>query len=144
MSIRAKVVQSWQRLSRRERRIIRQKIIRSGVATCRFRCKIIMGLVQGKTPAQLAAGGLCATSQVYRVAHSFLTEGLRGLADKREDNGPHKVDTRYVSTLLAVVAGSPQDHGYLRPTWTQEPLSRDPGEQTGTTNSVPTMHQPRR
>jgi hypothetical protein len=91
MSIRARVVQSWQRLSKCERRIIRQKSIRSGVAVCRFRCKIIIGLVRGKTPSQLAAGGLCVASQVYRVAHLFLTEGLRGLADKREDNGPHKV-----------------------------------------------------
>ena len=94
MSIRAKVVLSWQRLTRRERRIIRNKSIRSGVAVCRFRCKIIMALVQGKTPSQLAAGGLCSASQVYRVAHLFLEEGLRGMADKREDNGEHKVNAR--------------------------------------------------
>jgi transposase len=139
MTIRAKVVRAWQQLTRRERRILRQKSIRSGVAVCRFRCKIIMRLVQGKTPAQLAAGGLCAASQVYRVAHLFLSEGLRGLADKREDNGPHKVDARYVSALLGVVAGSPQGHGYLRPTWTQELLIRVLAERTGITISITTM-----
>jgi len=81
MTIRAQVVRAWQQLTRRERRIIRQKSIRSGAAGCRFRCKIITGLARGRTPAHLAAGGLCAASQVYRVAHLFLTEGLRGRAE---------------------------------------------------------------
>jgi transposase len=139
MSIRAKVVQAWQRLTKRERRIIRHKSIRSSVAVCRFRCKIIMSLVQGKTPTQLAAGGLCAASQVYRVAHLFLTEELRGMADKREDNGERKVDARYASELLAIVAGSPQDYGYLRATWTQELLILVLAQRLGVTISVATM-----
>jgi transposase len=139
MTIRAKVVLVWQQLTQRERRIIRHKSIRSGVAVCRFRCKIIMALVQGKSPSQLAAGGLCSASQVYRVAHLFLEEGLRGMADKREDNGEHKVDARYESELLTVVAGSPQDHGDLRPTWTQELLILVLAERMGVTISVATM-----
>jgi hypothetical protein len=64
MTIRAKVVLAWQQLTKRERRIIRHKSIRAGVAVCRYRCKIIMALVQGKTPSQLAADGLCSASQV--------------------------------------------------------------------------------
>lgn len=139
MTVRAQVVQAWQRLTKRERQILRAKSIRSGVAVCRFRCKIVMGLVQGKTPSQLASGGLCAESQASRVAHLFLDEGLRGMADKREDNGEHKVNARYVSELLAVVAGSPQDHSYLRPTWTQELLILVLAERTGVTISVATM-----
>lgn len=139
MTIRAKVVQAWQRLTKRLRQIIRNKGARSGDGVCRFRCKIIMGLVRGKTPTQLATGGLCALSQVYRVAHLFLAEGLAGLADKREDNGDSKVDARYASELLAVVAGSPQDHGYLRPTWTQELLVRVLAQRTSVAISVATM-----
>jgi len=139
MSIRAQVVQAWQRLTKRERQILRHKSIRSGVAACRLRCKIIMALVQGKTPSQLAAGGLCAVSQVYRVAHLFLEEGLRGMADKREDNGQHKIDAHYASQLLTIVAGSPQDYGYLRPTWTQELLILVLQERIGITISVTTM-----
>jgi len=96
-------------------------------------------LVQGKTPTQLASGGLCAASQVYRVAHLFLEEGPRGMADKREDNGQSKVDVRYASALLIVVAGSPQEHGYLRPTWTQELLVRVLAERTGVTISASRM-----
>jgi DDE superfamily endonuclease/Winged helix-turn helix len=139
LTIRAKVVQAWQRLTKRERPIIRDKSIRSGIAVCRFRCKIIMGLVQGKSPSLLAAGGSCAASQVYRVAHLVLEEGLRGLADKREDNGEHEVDARYESELLTIVAGSPQDHGYLRPTWTQELLILVLAQRLGVTISVTTM-----
>jgi len=139
MTVRAKVVQAWQRLPKRVRQIIRNQSIRSGNGVCRFRCKIIMGLVQGKTPTQLASGGLCAASQVYRVAHLFLEEGPRGMADKREDNGQSKVDVRYASALLIVVAGSPQEHGYLRPTWTQELLVRVLAERTGVTISASRM-----
>jgi transposase len=61
------------------------------------------------------------------------------MADKREDNGERKADARYASELLAVVAGSPQGHGYLRPTWTQELLILVLAERTGVTISVPTM-----
>jgi transposase len=139
MTLRVKVAQVWQRLAKRQRQIIRTQSIRSGNGVCRFRCKIIMGLVQGKTPSQLAAGGLCAVSQVYRTAHLFLDEGLRGLADKREDNGEPKVNARYVAELLSIVAGSPQDHGYLRPTWTQELLILVLAERTGIALSVTTM-----
>jgi transposase len=139
MTIRAKVVQAWQRLTKRVRQIIRNKSIRSGNAVCRFHSKIIMGLVQGKTPTELVASGLCAESQVYRVAHRFLHEGLPGLADKREDNGGHKVDARYEFELLSVVAGSPQEHAYLRPTWTQELLVRVLAERTGVAISVSSM-----
>src|SRR3954452_18623833 len=104
MSVRVRVVQAYQRLTKRQRQIIRNKSSRSGDAVSRFRCKIIMGLVQGKTPSQLAAGGLCAASQAYRAAHRFLEEGLPGLADKREDNGAPKVDARYAAELLSIVA----------------------------------------
>jgi hypothetical protein len=139
MTVRAKVVQAWQRLTKRQRQILRNKSVRSGNAVCRFRCKIIMGLVQGKTPAQLASGGLCASSQAYRTAHLFLDEGLPGMADKREDNGAHKVDARYAAELLLIVAGSPQGYGYLRPTWTQELLILVLAQRTGLRISPPTM-----
>jgi transposase len=139
MTIRIKVAKAWQRLTPRERRVIRHKSMRSGIAVCRFRCKIIMGLVQGKTPSQLVSGGLCSASQVYRVAHQFLDEGLPGLADKREDNGEHKVNPRYVSELLRAVAASPQNYGYARPTWTQELLILVLAPRTGITISVGTM-----
>jgi transposase len=139
MTVRSRVVQAWQRLANRVRQIIKKKSMRSGDAVSRLRCKIILGLVHGKSPTQLVRGGLCSESQVYRVAHRFLTEGLRAVADRREENGGHKVDARYVSGLLTVVAGSPQGYGFLRPTWTQELLTLALAERTGTKVSVATM-----
>jgi transposase len=139
MTVRARVVRAWQRLTKRQRQILRNKSIRSGDAVCRFRCKIIMGLVQGKTPSQLTSAGLCAASQVYRTAHLFLDEALPGMADKREDNGGPKVNARYEAELLVVVAGSPRGYGYLRPTWTQGLLILVLAERTGVTISVATM-----
>jgi transposase len=139
MTVRSRVVQAWQRLTNRVRQIIKKQSMRSGEAVSRLRGKIIMGLVQGKAPTRLARGGLCSGSQVYRVAHRFITEGLQAVADRREDNGEHKVDARYESELLAVVAGSPRGYGYLRPTWAQELLALVLAERTGTTVSVSTM-----
>src|SRR4028118_379683 len=111
MPVRARVVQAWQRLTRRQRRILRNKSIRSGDGVSRLRCKIIMALVQGKTPSRIASGGLSASSQVYRTAHLSLEGGLPGMADKGQDNGEPKVDARYASQLLTIVAGSPQGYG---------------------------------
>jgi hypothetical protein len=73
----------------------------------RCRCKIILGLVQGKTPTMIAQGGLCAKSQVYRVAERFIERGPVGLVDRREDNGENKVSDAYGMELLRLIEGSP-------------------------------------
>ena len=52
----------------------------------------------------------------------FIEHGSVGLVDRREDNGENKVTDTYGMELLRVIEGSPQDHGYRRPTWTQELL----------------------
>ena len=108
-------------------------------AVMRCRCKVILSLVQGKTPSMIAQGGLCAKSQLYRVAERFIEHGLVGLADRREDNGENKVTDAYGMELLRLIEGSPQDHGYRRPTWTQELLILVLAERTGVRVSVTTM-----
>jgi transposase len=125
MTIRARVVQAWQRLTPRHRQIIRHKSRKSGVAVCRFRCKIILGLGQGKTPTQMAAGGLGSRSQIYRVAQLFLDEGLSGMADKREQNGgPSRWSEEAESVLCKALEHSPDELGYLAVNWTV-PLLRE-------------------
>jgi transposase len=113
--------------------------MRAWHAVMRCRCKIILGLVQGKTPTMIAQGGLCAKSQVYRVADRFMEHGLVGLADRREDNGETKVTDAYGMELLRLIEGSPQEHGYRRPTWTQELLILVLAERTNIRVSVTTM-----
>jgi Winged helix-turn helix len=92
--IQAKVIKAWQKLSARERKEIRRRSVRASDGVMRCRCKVILGLVQGKTPTMIAQGGLCAKSQVYRVAYRFIEHGLVGLADRREDNGRTRSPTR--------------------------------------------------
>jgi transposase len=87
----------------------------------------------------IAQGGLCAKSQVYRIADRFIEHGPMGLADRREDNGENKVTDAYGAELLRLIDGSPQEYGYRRPTWTQELLVLVLAEQTGIRASVTTM-----
>jgi transposase len=139
MSVCTRVLAVWGGLSRRERRIMRALGRGSPDAVLRCRCKVVLALVQGKSPTAIAGGGLCSASQVYRVAHRFLDQGPRGLADQREDNGENKVTEFYEHELLYVVAGSPRRHGYARPTWTQELLALVLEARTGVKVSTTTM-----
>jgi transposase len=82
---------------------------------------------------------MAASSLVYDVMHRFIDQGLLGLADRREDNGESKVTEEYEAELFALVPGSPRDHGYRRPTWTQELLILVLRKRTGIRISRTTM-----
>ena len=139
MKVQEKVLRSWLRLSKRERQIMRTRSSNAPCAVLRCRCKVIVGLVQGKSPTMLAVGGLCSASQVYRVAERFVEQGPAGMADRRDDNGEHKINENYEGELLIAVARSPRDYGYLRTTWTQELLVRVLAKRTGITVSTTTV-----
>src|SRR6266481_5836538 len=139
MKVQHQVLRVWQQLSIRERRVLRSRSKHVSSAVLRCRAKIILGLVQGKSPTELASGGLCSESQVYRVARRFVEQGPLGLADGREDNGDHKINETYEWELLIAVACSPRDYGYLRTTWTQELLVRVLAKRTDITVSVTTV-----
>jgi len=139
MCLCTKVIVVWRKFRRREPRIMEALSRGSPDAVLRCRCKVILGLLQGSSPTTIAAGGLCSSSQVHRVAHRFVGQGLAGLADRPEDNGENKVTESDELELLAVLAGSSRDYDYLRPTWTQELLVRVLAAQTGITMSVTTM-----
>jgi transposase len=122
MKLRDQVQQAWQKQSRRERKIVRSYARGSPDAGLRLRCKIVLALVQGNSPAALIRSRMASSSLVYEVMHRFIDQALLGLADRREDNGEPKVTEEYEAHVLAVVPGSPRKHGYRRPTWTQELL----------------------
>jgi transposase len=139
MKVQQKVQQTWQALSTRERRILRAFAKGSPNAGLRGRCKIILSLVQGKSPSIIARGGQASESQVYRTAKRFLDEGPSGLADRREDNGEAKVTEEYEAALFEIVGKSPRNYGYRRPTWTQELLMLVLAKKTGVRISCTTM-----
>lgn len=123
MKVQEQVLQAWKLLDRTDRRWVRNRAKCACDPLIRGHCKILLSLVAGKGPSVIASSGVCSASQVYRVAHRFVEEGLTALADKREDNGQTKVDEHYEAVLLEVVGNSsPRAHGYRRPTWTQELL----------------------
>jgi transposase len=137
--IQAKVIHSWQKLSGRQRKELHRLAIRAKNAGVRCRCKVILALVRGTTPTLIAQGGLCAKSQVYRIAERFIESGLTGLADRREDNGERKITKDDEIELLRLIEESPQKFGYRRPTWTQELLILVLAERTDIAISVATM-----
>lgn len=134
-----KVHRTWTALSRRQRRILTAFAKGNSDAVLRCRCKVVLALVRGNKPRMIAKTGLASESQVYRVVKRFVDEGVAGLADRREDNGEAKVTEHYESILWEVVAGSPQDYGYRRPTWTQELLILVLQKQTKIRISTSTM-----
>jgi hypothetical protein len=97
--IRAKVIHTWQQLAEHQRKELRRLADRARDTGLRCRCKIILAPVRSSTPTMIVQGGLCAKSQVYRVAERFLSGGLAGLADRREDNGQPKITPAYQAEL---------------------------------------------
>ena len=139
MTLRVQVQQTWQRMSSRERRIFRSYGKGSPDAGLRVRCKIILGLIRGNSPAMVIRSGLASSSLVYDVMHRFIEDSLSGLVDRREDNGEPKVTEEYEQELLSVVPSSPREYRYRRPTWTQELLILVLQERTGIRISRATM-----
>jgi transposase len=129
----------WKSLPKRLQRWLNSEAMRGAEAAWRMRCKIIRNLVRSESPTRIQRVLGCARSQVYSVAHRFLAQGLEGLVDRREENGTAKVDERYTAVVLEAVAGAPTEHGYQRPTWTQELLILVAREQTSVLISTTTM-----
>ena len=131
MTVRQRVQHQWQALKEKRRRRIRSWAKHAPDPLLRCRSQIIVALVQGKT-AQLIADVLqCSLPLVYKVAQRFRREADAGLIDRREDNGPDPIPWHYHSWLRQVVAQSPPDYGYPRPTWTQELLVEVLAQKTG-------------
>ncbi len=96
-----------------------------------MRLQIVL-LADKQRPRPMIAEAVgCSVSWVNRVISRFRKFGLGGLYDGRQDNGVLKIDEHYLSILYDLVDRSPQDHGYSRPTWTQELLAKVMGQLTG-------------
>jgi|GEM_PF-3945567 len=98
---------------------------------------ILLHLARGRPAAQVADSLHVARTTVDRMAERLRSDGFAGLADRREDNGRPGVDELFLLLLRQVVAGSPQDYGWARPTGRQELLCRVMKQQTGRLVSPP-------
>ena len=108
-------------LSRPQRRRLLRAARKAKDANLRTRCMIVIHSAAGKSQRQIAAMLGTSASTVKRTRTRWRSFGEAGLIDRREDNGPpKKADEAYAADLLAVLEGSPRQHGQRRPTWTQE------------------------
>ena len=78
MKLQVQVQQTWQKLSSRERKIIRSFAKGSPDAGLRVRCKIVLALVRGNRRAAVIGSGMAASSLVYEVMHRFIDHGWSG------------------------------------------------------------------
>lgn len=69
----------------------------------------------------------------------YRAEGEAGLVDRREDNGPTKVDDRYLDLLRTTLDSKACELGWPRPTWTRELLAHTLARRTGTLVAPCTM-----
>lgn len=101
---------------------LRQQLHSCQDAVLKTRYLIIVNLADGRTPSEIQRLCHVSRSSVYRIAERFREAGEAGLVDRREENGPRKLNEDYLGTLYEVVESSPLDHGWRRPTWTREML----------------------
>jgi transposase len=105
----------------------------------RTRILIVLHYAQGAGAHFIAASVGCVPATAVRVAHRFLELGEGGLDDGRRENGTPKVDADLQQALIELVASSPQDHGWSRPTWTRELLAKSLLARTHVRVSVTTV-----
>jgi transposase len=59
---------------------------------------------------------------VSRTRERYVRQGELGLYDQRRNNGARKVCDEFLRALMLLLLDSPNDHGWMRPTWTRELL----------------------
>jgi transposase len=97
----------------------------------RQRYLIVWYLATSERSGQVARRLGCARATVLRVAARFRAEGEPGLRDHRRHNGRRVVTDGVMAALARLLAGTPPQWGWARPTWTQELLLRQLTIETG-------------
>ena len=109
-------------LKRSARRRIQKLDRRSASADQRIRCRVVLKVATGLSCNAAARELGCAPSTAVRIVARFETEGEAALLDHRNENGLRKIDADGRGGVCEILTGSPEDHGFTRPTWTLEIL----------------------
>jgi transposase len=109
-------------MPRVERRILIRLGRRSGDPDTAIRFLTVAKLASGRSGRQVALDLDIARSTVIRSAHRFVAEGVDGLFDQRRGNGATKADDDFCRRVAALLRNTPEDFGWIRPTWTRELL----------------------
>ena len=113
------------RMSRLTRRHLIRLGRRSGEPQTAVRFHIVSRLGLGRSSPQVAEEVDVARSTVVRAAAHFVADGVAGLYDKRRGNGAAKVDDAFCRALATLLRRTPEDFGWMRPTWTRVALPPD-------------------
>ena len=100
-------------------------------ADTRVRYLIVVRSGEGWSGQRIAKALGCCAATVSRTLDRYEAYGEAGLLDRREDNGRAKADELYVQTVRWILAGTPQDFGHRRPTWTRALLIETAKRYTG-------------
>lgn len=119
-------------LRRNVKRRLRRRMQSCKDARLRVRLNCVLLYAEGRRTEDIAKTLGCSTSTAIRAGKRYLAEGEGGLLDKRRFNGEQKIDDDMLAALVTLLEGTPQDHGWERPTWTVELLALTLGEMTRT------------
>lgn len=122
--------------SRSLRRRIQKLDRKTRDADLRVRCRVLLKVDQGMNRNAAAREVGCVPSTAWCIVRRFQLWGEASLFDGRCENGDHKVDEDIRAGIWRILVGTPRDHGYDRPTWTLELLSRVVAEQLSVLLSV--------
>jgi transposase len=123
----------------RTREKLERKARRCKDADTRVRYLIVLRADEGHSGKRIARELGCCDATVSRTLGRYAYCGEAGLIDRREDNGPRKVDEAYAQTVLWILQHTPREHGHRRPTWTQPLLIETARRYTAVTVSRRTM-----
>jgi transposase len=127
------------RLSKRRKRKFRQRARKAKNGDLSRRYWIVLNLAEGCSLSETARRLGASRHTIRAVARRFCEQGEAGLVDRREDNGQRKVDEDFLGPLAELVGSRASDHGWRRPTWTQEMLRETMEKKTGVGVSVGTI-----
>jgi transposase len=96
---------------------------------------------EGRGTTEIARALGCVPATAARVVARFRERGEEALEDGRRDNGVPKVDDDALQALVEILAQTPEDMGWQRPTWTQELLAKALEQRTATTVSTTTIRR---
>jgi transposase len=95
------------------------------------RCRIVLLLAQGESPAAVHRRVGCVRSTVYMTLYRFEDAGIDGLRDQRLYAVPRKATREVRDLLLSYLERPPKDYGWQRCSWTLELFSLQLEHDTG-------------